>query len=65
MGTMDSLERFKYLNSIILATVWRTEDREKELAVERPSSGYYNNQIRDEGGLQEVVKVDVRKWLNI
>lgn len=40
---MDSLERFKYLSSIILATVWRTDDREKELAAERSSSGYYNN----------------------
>lgn len=60
---MDSLERFKYLNSIILATVWRTDDREKELA-ERDQVDIIIIQIRDEGGLQEVVKVDVRKWLN-
>lgn len=61
---MDSLERFKCLNSIIWQLYgeqmterksWQQRDHQVDIII---------IQIRDKGGLQEVVKVDVRKWLN-
>lgn len=56
-----------------MATVWRTEDREKELAVERPSSGYYNNPDKRWGWLarsgqsrcKEVVEYLIHCWTNM
>lgn len=56
-----------------MATVWRTDDREKELAAERSSSGYYNNPDKRQGWLarsgqsrcEEVVEYLIHFWTNM
>ena len=59
----ESLERFEYLNTcIILAAVWRIDDRQTRLVAEETiSEGILTIQVRDNVGWHKVIEVDISR----